>query len=196
MPAGWFQSLGALLVIAMAPLFAGIWSALARRNLNPSQPVKLALGLMAVGLGYVFMVWGSIGTTTDVKASMFFLSATFFWHTVGELCMSPTGLAFLNRVAPVKSVSLLMGIWFLSNAVANKVGGQIAGSIERLEKGEIVLPWSHWFTQGQQTDFYLFFVFISCGAGLVVFALAPLLKWLIKGRTEEMNRKVDPYGNE
>ena len=187
MPAGWFQSLGALLVIVLAPLFAVTWSVLARRNANPSQPVKLAMGLVFLGIGYVFMVLGSTGTSV-AKASMFWLTATYFWHTAGELCMSPTGLSFLTRVAPIRSVSLLMGIWFLSNAVANKVGGQIAGQIDRLASGEIRLPWSHWFSPGELSDFFLFFVFLSVGAGIVVLILTPLLKRLTARRLAATER--------
>ena len=182
MPAGWFQSASALMVVLMAPVFAGLWSALGRANRNPSQPIKLALGLYALAAGYVFMVAGSHGTTPTARAAMFWLLATYFFHTVGELCMSPTGLAFLTRVAPLRSVSLLMGIWFLANAVANKAGGQFAGKIEAIEAGSITLPWYAWFRLGGQADFFLFFVLLSAIAGTLVLALAPLLNRLVARR--------------
>ena len=113
---------------------------------------------------------------------MFWLLATYFFHTVGELCMSPTGLAFLTRVAPLRSVSLLMGIWFLANAVANKMGGQFAGKIEAIESGSITLPWYAWFRLGGQADFFLFFVLLSAIAGTVVLVITPLLKRLVASR--------------
>ena len=92
------------------------------------------------------------------------------------------GLAFLTRVAPVRSVSLLMGIWYLANAVANKLGGQMAGKIEAIENGAISLPWYAWFRLGGQADFFLFFVVLSAIAGTLVLALTPLLKRLVAAR--------------
>ena len=75
-----------------------------------------------------------------------------------------------------------MGVWFLSNAMANKLGGTIAGQIEKIESGELTLFWYRWFRLGGQADFFLLFVISSVGAGLVVLALAPVLKRLIAGR--------------
>src|SRR5688500_19084002 len=92
MPATWFQSVGPLLIILLAPLFAGLWSALGRRNLNPSQPMKVAVALFLLGGGYVFMVIGSIGTTPTNRAAMFWLVATYTMHTVGEVWISAQGL--------------------------------------------------------------------------------------------------------
>lgn len=182
MPASWFQSEGALLIIVLAPLFAGLWSAMARRDRNPSQPIKLVLALLMVGGGYVFMVFGSLGTSPIQQVGVFWLAATYFMHTLGELCMSPTGLSFVTRVAPVRSISLLMGIWLLSNAVANKVGGQIAGKLDKIASGEIALPWYGWIKLGGQADFFLLFVILSFGAALAVLLLTPLLKRLLHGR--------------
>ena len=181
-PAGWFQSLNAVMVVALAPLFGMLWSALGRRGRNPGQPVKLALGLYFLAIGYVFMVAGSIGTTPEVRASMFWLTMTYLFHTIGELCMSPTGLAFVTRVSPAHSVSLLLGVWYLSNAIANKAAGQVAGSIGAIESGEIALPWYAWFKLGGQADFFLMFLFISAIVGTLVLLLKPLLERLLAGR--------------
>ena len=182
MPATWFQSVNPFLIIALAPLFAGLWSALGRRNLNPSQPMKIALALLLVGAGYIFMVVGSIGTTPTAKAGMFWLFAIYTVHTFGELCISPTGLAFVTRAAPAKSVSFLMGVWFLSSVVANKLGGTVAGKVEAIEKGTLALPWYRWFKLGGQADFFLAFVIVGVGAGVLVLIFTPLLKRLLHGR--------------
>jgi POT family proton-dependent oligopeptide transporter len=182
MPATWFQSVGPLEIILLAPVFAALWSALGRRNLNPSMPVKVAWALFLLGGGYVFMVVGSIGTTPTHRASMFWLIATYTLLTLGELCISPTGLAFVTRAAPARHVSLLMGVWFLSNALANKLGGQIAGQIEKIESGQLNLFWYPWFKLGGQADFFLLFVISSTAAGLLVLLLTPLLKRLIANR--------------
>ncbi len=182
MPATWFQSVGPLLIILLAPLFAALWPWLARRDMNPSMPAKISLALFLLGGGYVFMVLGSIGTTPTNRAAMFWLVATYTMHTLGELCISPTGLSFVTRAAPVRYVSFLMGIWFLSNAIANKLGGQIAGQIENIERGRLSLPWYRWFRLGGQADFFLLFVILAVGAGLVALLLTPLLKRLLHGR--------------
>jgi POT family proton-dependent oligopeptide transporter len=198
-PATWFQSINPFMILLCGPLFALMWTRLGQRKLNPSQPMKIAIALFLVGGGYVFMVLGSMGAgettaasvlpegatnagavAAKVKVSMFWLFATYTLHTWGELCISPTGLAFVTRAAAVKYVSFLMGIYFLSNVVAGILGGILAGKVEGIEKGTISLPWYPWFKLGGQADFFLMFVIATMGAGLVVLALTPLLKKLTK----------------
>ncbi|MGC4031924.1 MAG: peptide MFS transporter [Tepidisphaeraceae bacterium] len=178
-PATWFQSVRALEVILFAPLFAALWSALGRRGLNPSQSVKIAIALFLLGGGYLFMVAGSMGTSPEARASMFWLVATYTLHTLGELCISPTGLAFVTRVSPIRFVSLLMGLSFLSNSLANWAGGLLAGQIDKISSGEVQLFWYRWFRFGGQADFFFLFVVSSFGAGLLALALTPLIKRLL-----------------
>jgi proton-dependent oligopeptide transporter, POT family len=179
MPATWFQSVEPALIILLAPLFARFWSYLALRGRDPSQAIKLALSLFVLGAGYAFMVLGSIGTSPTKQASMFWLMATYTLFTFGELGMSPTGLSFVTRAAPARFVSLLMGTWFLSNSLANWLGGRVAGQIEKIESGQLNLPWYHWFKLGGQADFFLLFVISSVGAGLLMLILTPLLNRLL-----------------
>lgn len=184
-PTTWFQSVNSLMIIILSPIFGVIWVVLARRKLNPSQPAKIALGLISLGIGCFFITWaaisakaGMLGAASTAKASMLFIIATYLFHTIGELCLSPTGLSFVTRVAPVRFVSLLMGIWFISSFIANLCGGLIAAQVGKIEKGEISLPWH----LGGQADFFLLFVVSSLGAGFLVLILTPLLKRLIAGR--------------
>ena len=100
----------------------------------------------------------------------------YFWHTVGELCLSPTGLSYVTKAAPVRFVSLLMGIWFVSSFIANLGGGLIAAQVEKIEKGEIRMPWN----LGGQADFFMLFVVVSIGAAVVIAALTPLFKKLMR----------------
>jgi POT family proton-dependent oligopeptide transporter len=179
-PATWFQSVNAGLIFLLAPAFAGLWTWLGRRHLDPSQPLKIALGLLFLGLGYVFMVWAGLAARDGAKASMLLILLTYFWHTVGELCVSPTGLSYVTKVAPARFVSLLMGVWFISSFIANLAGGLIAAKVEAVEKGEIALPWKF----GGQADFFFLFVVTSVGMGLVVAVLTPLLTKLIQGRDQ------------
>jgi POT family proton-dependent oligopeptide transporter len=187
-PAEFFQSVGALMVVVLAPIFAGLWNFLSRRNMNPGQPMKLALGLMLAGFGYVFMIFGSMGTTTVLQASAIWLIMTYLIHTIGELCISPTGLSFVTRHAPVRFVSFLMGVFFLSNFVANKVGGQLGGQVGRVTRGEVKLPWNI----GGQADFYMLFVVTSVGAGVFVLIFVPVLNKLLRRPAKEAQLKSLP----
>ena len=178
-PATWFQSVNAGLIFILAPMFAAIWTGLGKRKMNPSQPAKIALGLIFLGIGFLFMVWaGKIATEAGgtAKAGMWLILMTYFWHTVGELCLSPTGLSYVTKAAPVKFVSLLMGIWFISSFIANLGGGLIAAQVESIEKGQTKLPWNF----GGQADFFFLFVVTSIGAGVVVLVFTPLLKKLMR----------------
>src|SRR5437899_7626919 len=124
-PTTWFQSVNAGLIFLLAPVFAGLWSWLGRRGRDPGQPVKIALGLGFLSLGYVFMVWaGRVAADPGVKASMAFVLATYLWHTVGGLCLSPTGLPYVTKAAADPYVSLLTGVWFISTFLANLGGGR------------------------------------------------------------------------
>ncbi|MDX2118816.1 MAG: peptide MFS transporter [Planctomycetota bacterium] len=180
-PATWFQSVNAGLIFILAPIFAAIWTNLGKVKLNPSQPVKIALGLIFLGIGFLFMVWaGKISAGGGAKAGMWLIFMTYFWHTVGELCLSPTGLSYVTKAAPVKFVSLLMGIWFVSSFIANLGGGLVASQVEAIEKGELKLPWNF----GGQADFFFLFVVTSLGAGVVIFVLSPFLKKLMRNAND------------
>jgi POT family proton-dependent oligopeptide transporter len=112
---------------------------------------------------------------------MLFILATYFWHTVGELCLSPTGLSYVTKAAPVRFVSLLMGVWFVSSFIANLGGGLLAAQVGAIERGEIKLLWAF----GGQADFFFLFVVSSIGSGVLILLLTPLLKKLIHGREDE-----------
>lgn len=175
-PATWFQSVNAGLIFVFAPAVAALWTWLGRRRLDPSQPLKIAIGLFLLGVGYLFMVWAGLAARDGAKASMALVFLTYFWHTMGELCVSPTGLSYVTKAAPVRFVSLLMGVWFISSFVANLAGGLVAAQVEAIEKGELRLPWQ----LGGQADFFLLFVVSSLGAAAVVLALTPWLKRLLR----------------
>ena len=152
-------------------------TALAKRKMNPSQPMKIALGLLFLGVGDLFAVWaGRHVAISGTKASMVFILSTYFWHTVGELCVSPTGLSYVSKTAPKQYVSLLMGMWFVSSFIANLGGGLIAAKVEAIEKGEILLPWHF----GGRADFFFLFVVSSFGVGFLIMLATPWLKKLMR----------------
>jgi POT family proton-dependent oligopeptide transporter len=175
MPATWFQSVNPCIIVLLGPVFAAMWTALGKRHRDPTQPVKIGLGLLLLGIGYLFMVAAGVLSKDGAKVGMLWLTMTYIFHTLGELCLSPTGLSYVTKAAPVRFVSLLMGIWFISSFLANLGGGYIAATVEEIERGNIVLPWHF----GGQADFFFLFVVTSFGAGLLILVLTPLFKMLL-----------------
>jgi POT family proton-dependent oligopeptide transporter len=175
-PTTWFQSINPWLIICFAPITGFLWTALARRNADPSQPVKIGMGLLGVGLGYLFLVWGAMKVGGGVKAGMFVVFATYFLHTMGEIILSPTGLSYVTKAAPKNAVSLLMGIWFISSFIANLGAGKVAAGADWIRTR---VPWNF----GGQADFFFLFVVTSCAAGLVILAFSPLLRRLMRPGT-------------
>jgi len=179
-PTTWFQSVNAAFIILLAPIMSAIWVWLGRRRMNPSQPMKIFWGLSLLGFGYLFTVWAGVLALGDAKAPMWLIVATYFWHTVGELCVSPTGLSYVTKAAPKQYVSLLMGLYFVSSFIANLGGGLVAAQVEAVEKGEMKLPWSF----GGRADFFFLFVITSFGAAALVLALTPWLKKMMRSTAD------------
>ncbi len=128
-PATWFQSLNAMFIILLAPVVASIWVKMGSKE--PTSPVKFALAMIFLSLGFFVMVWATMvqGGDTSVKVSMLFLVFAYLFHTLGELCLSPIGLSMVSKLAPLKFTSLLMGVWFLFTALANKVAGFVGSFV-------------------------------------------------------------------
>lgn len=126
MPSSYFQSFNALFIVVLAPVAVAIWSALGKRGKEPASPVKQAMGLGFLALGYLFIAWGVYGVEPWDKVSMIWLVGLYLIHTIGELCLSPIGLSMVVKLAPVRFVSLLMGVWFMSNAASNKLAGELS----------------------------------------------------------------------
>jgi POT family proton-dependent oligopeptide transporter len=123
-PASWFQSLNSLFIIIFAPVVAMIWLKLDKRE--PNSPVKFAMALVFLALGFLTMMLALITEETgegSLQISMMWLVLFYLFHTLGELCLSPIGLSMVSKLAPLRLASLLMGIWFLCTAIANKIAG-------------------------------------------------------------------------
>jgi|TARA_R110000851_G_scaffold44082_2_gene108563 POT family proton-dependent oligopeptide transporter len=128
-PTTWFQSLNAMFIVIFAPVIAAIWIRLGKNE--PNSPVKFALGLVLLGVGFLFMIGAvlEMGGDASAKSSMWWLVGAYFFHTMGELCLSPIGLSMVTKLAPLRIASLMMGTWFLFIAAANKLGGVIGSLI-------------------------------------------------------------------
>jgi len=133
-PAGWFQSLNPLFIVMLAPLFSMFWVWLGKTGRNPPTPVKMVAGLILTGLGFLAMVGAVFDQTgsADGKSSMWWLVLAYLLHTMGELCISPVGLSMVTKLAPLKLASLMMGVWFLINFVANTLAGYVGAYAETL----------------------------------------------------------------
>jgi POT family proton-dependent oligopeptide transporter len=126
-PSSWFQSVQPIFVIALAPVFAWLWIRLGPRE--PSVPAKFALGVLFMGLAFLVIVpAGAMAQSgAGVRVSPWWLIAAYGVSELGELCLSPVGLSVVTKLAPIRIVGLMMGVWFLSNAFGNKLAGWVAG---------------------------------------------------------------------
>ena len=125
-PASWLQSVNALFIICLAPLFAWLWLRLGKRD--PSTPAKFTLGLLFVGLGFGTMILAAVQVAGGDRVSPWWLIVSYLLQTLGELCLSPVGLSAMTKLAPARISGLMMGVWFLAIAL----GGYLAGGIVTL----------------------------------------------------------------
>ncbi|MFN3553178.1 MAG: MFS transporter, partial [Novosphingobium meiothermophilum] len=126
MPAGQTQIFNALFIVTLAPLFSLMWNAMARRGIEPSIPVKFAIALMGVGGGFLLLVWGAQFADAQFKVGLVWLAGLYLVHSMAELCISPVGLSMITKLSMARIVGMMMGVWFLSIAVAQYVAGMVA----------------------------------------------------------------------
>ncbi len=164
-PSSWFQSVQPIFVILLAPVFAWLWIRLGRRE--PSVPAKFAIALVFMGLSFLVLVpAGAIAQSgTGIRVSPWFLVWAYFISELGELCLSPVGLSAVTKLAPVRIVGLMMGVWFLSNAFGNKLAGWAAG----------------FFSTVPLHDLFREVAGILFVAGVVMFALVKPIRRLMVG---------------
>lgn len=129
----WFQILNSFFIITLASSFSKLWE----RVWNPSGPVKFAMGLILVAVGFFFLAFGSrtIPQGAETAAvSMIWLILAYFFHTMGELCLSPVGLSYVSKLSPKKFVGLLFGLWFTASAIANFIAGFTGAYIDEISE--------------------------------------------------------------
>jgi len=181
MPASYFQSVNPLLIIGLAPLFNMLWIRLGRRGMEPSSPLKMAIGLGLLALGYIVIAIGVNGVDPSTKISMWWLLTLYSLHTMGELCLSPIGLSMVSKLAPLRLSSLLMGTWFLANAAANKFAGTLSALIPPsggdASAAPVEFPVFFGITIDNLFTFFTVFIALSGGAAILLFVIH---KWLQK----------------
>jgi POT family proton-dependent oligopeptide transporter len=133
---GTLQSVNPIFIILLAPVVGMLWVSLGARN--PSIPVKFGVGLVLLGVGFLVMAWASTALG-DGKVGMQWLVATYFFHTVGELCLSPVGLSSITKLSPSRLVGQMMGMWFMGAAIGNLVAGLVTRYMPEAETVEAAM---------------------------------------------------------
>jgi POT family proton-dependent oligopeptide transporter len=167
-PASWFGILNSFFIITFATIFAKMWET----KFNPSGPVKFALGLVLLGVGFGALAYGSKDIPQgqlSANVGMIWLILAYFFHTMGELCISPVGLSYVSKLSPKHLVGLIFGVWFLSSSAANILGGFMGSFIDQISE------------QYSISAFFLIFFGTSIGAGLILLILSPWLRRLMHG---------------
>ncbi len=179
MPAAQTQIFNPIFIVMFAPLMSLLWVALAKRNLEPSIPVKFAIGLLLVGVGFLTLVYASQFAGETFKIGLFWLAFAYWFHSMGELCLSPVGLSMITKLSIPRVVGLMMGVWFLSSAMAQYVGGIVAQftSTETVG-GEVTDPKKALETYVQVFHYIGWAGIVS---GIVLFVLAIPLKKMMQG---------------
>tara|TARA_Y100000768_G_C23965035_1_gene677410 strand:+ start:257 stop:1732 length:1476 start_codon:yes stop_codon:yes gene_type:complete len=178
-PASMFQSLNAGFIFTIAPLFAILWIALAKRNMEPSTPIKFSIGIVFVGLGFLVLVYG-MKSSEGLQTGILWIVLIYLLHTLGELCLSPVGLSSVTKLSPQRIVGFMMGMWFFASAAGNYVAGLIAKATASDFSGEQ----GDAFNLAQKQSFmevYTDVGLIAIGLGIVLVIISPLLKRLMHG---------------
>lgn len=177
MPASWVQSFNPLFVVILAAIMPGVWSALGKRGMEPASPTKQAIGLLLLSLGYLIICFGVKDVQPGIKVSLIWLTGLYFIHTMGEICLSPIGLSMVNKLTPIRFASLMMGIWYLSTATANKFAGILSGLYPEAGKVKTLLG----YRIETMYDFFMVFVIMSATASLILFLLSKKLQKMMHG---------------
>ncbi len=171
-PASWFGTLNGFFIITLGPLFSTMWMRLNKANRNPSGPVKFAIGLILLGVGFGGMAYGASTIPQGAQAaqvSMIWLIWFYFFQTVGELFISPVGLSYVSRLSPVRLVGMMFGVFYIANFIANFLAGYVGSAMDRIGESYSL------------SQFFLLFMAFPIAAGLLIWALNKPIKWMMHG---------------
>ena len=167
-PASWFGVLNSLYIIAFAPLFSKWWES----KYNPNANMKYAIGMVLLGIGMACVAIGSADIPVGAKTasvSMVWLVLVYFFHTMGELCVSPVALSYVSKLVPGRMIAMMFGIWYLAVAIGMKLAGVFGEASEGIAK-----------TEGLSYFFWLLTA-VAVGLGVLSAALYPVIKKLMHG---------------
>ena len=177
--AGQTQFFNAAFIVLLAPLFSMLWNGMARRGIEPPIPIKFGIALMGVGAGFLFLVWGAQFAGSDFKVGLWWLAGLYLIHSIAELCISPVGLSMITKLSIARIVGMMMGVWFLSIAVAQYVAGLVAqvASVETVG-GQVT---NLQVSLNTYVGVFTMIGWISVGIGVVLLLLSWPLKYLMHG---------------
>jgi POT family proton-dependent oligopeptide transporter len=169
-----FGSLNAGFIMLLALPFASLWIWLAKRNLEPTTPVKFGLGIVQAGLGFGALVLGAQFPDAAGKISMIWLILAYLLHTTGELCLSPVGLSAVTKLSIGRVVGVSMGTWFLATALSETVATRLGKmAAVATDGGEVVHSAGALATY---TQLFEFLMYVGLGVGIFVLLVSPLLR--------------------
>jgi POT family proton-dependent oligopeptide transporter len=173
------QNFNPISIVIFAPLMSILWGALAKRNLEPSIPVKFAIALMGVGAGFLFLVWGTSFAGPDFKVAIWWLAGLYLIHSLAELCISPVGLSMITKLSIARVVGLMMGVWFLSISCAQYFAGLVAqvASVQTVG-GEVTNLQVSLHTY---VGVFSTIGWVALGIGVFLLVISPLIKKLMHG---------------
>jgi POT family proton-dependent oligopeptide transporter len=172
-----FQSLNAGYIVIFAPIFAWMWMALSKRNLEPSTPVKFAIGVFLAGLGFLSLVAG-IGMSGAGMTAVAFIFLIYWVHTMGELMVSPVGLSAVTKMAPARVVGMTMGAWFLYSGLSNYLAGVIARTTGAETIGGQITDVAA--AKATYVSVYTNVAYVAMGIGVFMLLISPIIKHWMK----------------
>lgn len=177
-PAPWFQSVNPLAILLFAPFFAALWLKLKDKGKEPSIPLKMSGGLFMLSVGFMILVFASKTLDGGASISPLWLIVAYVLFTFGELCISPIGLSMVSKLSPARFTCLLMGIWFLTNAFANILAGQLSALYPDPTQPT---PYILGIPINSFTSFFMIFVVMSIIAALILFLMRKRLETMMHG---------------
>jgi len=154
--------------------FAGLWVWLAKRNMEPTTPVKFGLGIVQAGLGFGALVFGAQFPDSAGQVAMIWLVLAYLLHTTGELCLSPVGLSAVTKLSIGRVVGVSMGTWFLATALSETVATRL-GKMAALatEGGEVTDSAG---ALASYTQLFEFLMYVGLGVGVFILLISPILR--------------------
>jgi POT family proton-dependent oligopeptide transporter len=163
-PTTWFQTINGIFILSLTPLVTGLWARQAKRGSEPSTATKMAIGCILLGLSFLFMLLPVASLGPDGKASLWWVVAFYVIYTLGELYVSPIGLALVTKVAPARIVSMMMGLWLASYAIGGLIAGEVGALWEKMS----------------MSSFFILAASIPILAGLAIWAVSKSLRPILE----------------
>lgn len=182
-PASVFQAVNPIYILVFGLVFTALWGFLGDRGLEPSTPVKFALGLLQLGLGYACIWFGATSCDGNGMVAATWLLAMYLLQTTGELCLSPVGLSMVTKLSPTRLVSTVMGTWFLATAFSQFLAAMLAQFAAVEDGGAIPVPIE---TVSLYGDLYKMIALMAIASGVFCLVLSPILKrWMHEDKPAE-----------